>query len=313
MRIRPGERDVQALLFVGLALLIGYLDYVTGPNISLTLLYLIPVVGAGWSLGQGRAILTALAAGAASLIDITFASASSDVLAALVWNAVSRTVVLTIAAVAVARIRRDRDRLLVQDVQRARSLELLDRGLSDPAKRLVDLAESWDGSTEGLRKVVRQRADEIAFLARDFSSMVRLQSGELPLRPTTFDFVELVDELRTEQLSADRRILMTNPANGLPVRGDRARIRQSLAALISERATGDELSFLVDKRGDSAELVITSGDYRPLTGAADGAKDDLGMSVELAQLLFAAQGGSVRLARNPLTRNLRVTARLPLA
>jgi len=105
---------------------------------------------------------------------------------------------------------------------------------------------------------------------------------------------------------------MTNPANGLSVRGDRARIRQSLAALISERAAGDELSFLVDKRGDSAELVITSGDYRPL-GAGDGAKDDLGMSVELAQLLFKAQGGSVRLARNPLTRNLRVTARLPLA
>jgi hypothetical protein len=230
-----------------------------------------------------------------------------------VWNAVSRTVVLAIAAVAVARIKSDRERLLVQDIQRARSLELLDRGLSDPAKRLVDLAESWDGSMDGLKKIVRQRADEIAFLARDFSSMVRLQSGELPLRPTTFDFVELVEELRTEQLSADRRILMTNPANGLPVRGDRARIRQSLAALISERATGDELSFLVDKRGDSAELVITSGDYRPLASAGDGAKDELGMSVELAQLLFAAQGGSVKLARNPLTRSLRVTARLPLA
>ena len=50
-----------------------------------------------------------------------------------------------------------------------------------------------------------------------------------------------------------------------------------------------------------------------MSAAGERAKDELGMSVELAQLLFAAQGGSVRLARNPLTRSLRVTARLPLA
>jgi len=313
MRVLPSERNLRLLVFAGLVLLIGYLDFVTGPNISMTLLYLLPVAGAGWILGSPRAILVALLAGAISLIDVTFAGASADLSAAFVWNAVSRTVILTIAAATVARIRRDRERLLIQDVQRARSLELLDRGLSEPAKRLVDLAEHWDGSIDGLKKMVRQRADEIAFLARDFSSMVRLQSGELPLRPTTFDFVELIDELRTEQQSAERRILMTNPASGLSVRGDRARVRQSLAALMAERATGDELSFLVDKRGDSAELVITSGGYRPPVGAGEGAKDDLGMSVELAQLLFKAQGGSVRLARNPLTRSLRVTARLPLA
>jgi len=313
MRVLPSERNLQFLVFAGLVLLIGYLDFVTGPNISMTLLYLLPVAGAGWILGSPRAILVALLAGAISLIDVTFAGASADLSAAFVWNAVSRTVILTIAAATVARIRHDRERLLIQDVQRARSLELLDRGLSEPAKRLVDLAEHWDGSIDGLKKMVRQRADEIAFLARDFSSMVRLQSGELPLRPTTFDFVELIDELRTEQQSAERRILMTNPASGLSVRGDRARVRQSLAALMAERATGDDLSFLVDKRGDSAELVITSGDYRPPVSAGEGAKDDLGMSVELAQLLFKAQGGSVRLARNPLTRSLRVTARLPLA
>src|SRR5882672_3225495 len=298
MRVLPSERNLQFLVFAGLVLLIGYLDFVTGPNISMTLLYLLPVAGAGWILGSPRAILVALLAGAISLIDVTFAGASADLSAAFVWNAVSRTVILTIAAATVARIRRDRERLLIQDVQRARSLELLDRGLSEPAKRLVDLAEHWDGSIDGLKKMVRQRADEIAFLARDFSSMVRLQSGELPLRPTTFDFVELIDELRTEQQSAERRILMTNPASGLSVRGDRARIRQSLAALMAERATGDDLSFLVDKRGADAELVITSGDYKPV-GGAEGAKDELGMSVELAQLLFAAQGGSVRIARNP--------------
>src|SRR5207248_5285188 len=156
----------------------------------------------------------------------------------LLWNAASRALILTIAALAVERIRDDRDRLLMQDVQRARSLELLDRGLADPARQLVELAEHWDGSAEELKALVRRRADDMPFIVRDFSAMVCVQSGELPLRPASFDFVALVDELREEQQKADRRILMTGPTNPLRVMGDRARIRQTLAALINERAAG---------------------------------------------------------------------------
>ena len=311
--MRPLTRrpDPRILAFAGFVLLIGYLDYITGPSVSLTLLYLIPVTGAGWTLGQRGALAVALLAGTASLIDATFANEVT--MTTLLWNAVSRTVILSIAAVGVARIRRDRERLLLQDVQRARSLQLLERGLSDPAAHLVELADHWDGSTEELKRLVRRRADEIAFLARDFSAMIRLQSGELPLRPAPFDLVALIDEMRIEHEGEDRRILLTSPAGPMPVLGDRARIRQSLDALISERVAGDELSFLLDRKGQQAELVITSGGYRPATAVTAGAVDDLGISAELAQQLFAAQGGSVSLTRNPLTRSLRVTARLPLA
>jgi len=309
--MRPGERDVRFLLLAGSILFAGYLDFATGPTISLTLLYLVPVAAAGWALGQRRAVIIALLAGAVSLVDV-LAGNTTTAPVALIWNAASRAAILTIAAVAVGRMRQDRDRLVVQDMQRARALELLDRGLADPARQLVELSQHWDGSADELKQLVRRRADEMMFLARDFSAMVRLQNGELPLRPATFDFVELVDELREEQQKGERRILMTGPSNPLPVKGDRARIRQTLAALISERAAGDELSFLVDRRGPNAELVISSGAYRPAASAVGG-KDELGLSAELAQLLFSAQGGSVELARNPLTRSLRVTARLPLA
>jgi hypothetical protein len=289
-------------------LVIGYLDYVTGPSISMTLFYLAPVAVAGWTLGQRRAIAVALLAGAVSLVDAATGTTST---VAFVWNVVSRTCLLAIAGFAVERIRRDRERLVMQDAYRARSLQLLDLGLADPAAKLQDLAEHWTGSLEDLKAQVRRRADEMTFLARDFSAVVRLENSALPLRPDVFDFVELADELRTEQ-GPGRQILMTAPSTPLRVTGDRARSRQVLSALIAERAPGEELTFLVDQRQRNAELVISSGTYQPGSAGAPENDDNLGLSVELARLVFKEQDGSVELSRNPLTRSLRITARLPL-
>jgi hypothetical protein len=304
-------RPRNGLLFALCAavLLIGFLDYITGPTINMTLFYLAPVVAAGWTLGQRRAVAVAVLAGTVSLFDVTYGLTTN---VAFLWNVISRTLVLAIAAFAVDLIRRDRERLMDQDAQRARSLQLLDRGLADPALQLVELADHWDGSVDELKALVRRRADEMMFLARDFSAVVRLQSGALPLNRAVFDFVELTDELRAEQ-SSDRQILMTGPSSPLPVHGDRARTRQVLSALIAERASTDELSFLLDRRAGSAELVISSGSYKANPSAAGESVDTLGLSADLAQLLFTAQGGSVELTRNPLTRSLRITARLPLA
>jgi hypothetical protein len=303
------RRDGLLLALCIAVCLIGYLDYVTGPSISMTLFYLVPVAVAGWTLGQRRAIAVALLAGVVSLLDVTYGTTGT---VAFFWNAGSRTCLLAIAAFAVEQIRRDRERLVSQDAYRARSLQLLDLGLADPAAKLQDLAEHWDGSVDDLKAQVRRRADEMMFLARDFSAVVRLENSTLPLRPAVFDFVELADELRTEQSTA-RQILMTAPSAPLRVTGDRARSRQVLSALIAERAPGEELTFLVDRRQRDAELVISSGTYQPASANVPNGDDNLGLSVELARLVFKEQDGSVELSRNPLTRSLRITARLPLA
>ena len=286
---------------------IGVLDYITGPSISMTLFYLAPVVVAGWTVGQRRAVAFALLAGVASIVDVTFGQRGFE----FAWNIVSRTVILSIAAFAVARIRNDRERLLLQDAQRTRALQLLDLGLTTPARELNELVDRSDVSVTDLKDQVRRLANDMVFLARDFSSVVRLQSSTLPLTPSVFDLVELTDELRGEH-SGHRQIVMTGPADPLLVRGDRARTRQVLSALISERPSGDDLSLLVDRRDRSGELLISSGSYKPANGA-ETKQDNLGLSVELAQLLFTAQGGSVELTRNPLTRSLRISAKLPLA
>ena len=275
----------------------------------MTLFYLAPVAVAGWTVGRGRALSVALFAGAMSLVDVAIGPTTA---ATFGWNVVSRTCVLVIAALAVEKMRGDRDRLLTQDAQRAKSLELLDLGLANPARQLLELAEHWDGSVIELKQLVRRRADEMLFLARDFSALVRAQNAVLPLQSGAFDFVELMKEVRAEQ-EGRRPILMTTPSTALSVRGDRERTRQVLSALVAERPLAEDLSFAVTQRDRSAELVISSGTYQPGGTRTPSNNEVLGLSVELAEVLFKAQGGSVEMARNPLTSSLRITARLPLA
>ncbi len=311
MRLREVRANWKALIgWVALAFAIGYIDYVTGPFFSLTLFYLVPVAGAAWTSERNVGIVVALAAGAASLTsDILLLPQLSSV--PLFWNTGSRTVLLVIAAVGINLIRRDRDRLELLDAQRARSLQLLDRGLAAPARQIGELIDQWDGSLEGLKQMLRPRAEEIGFLARDFSTMVRLQGGELPLSNAAFDLGELIDDLRAEHFGS-RKILMMRPTTRLRVVGDRARARQALGALFALSGVDADVSVSLRSQHGVGEVLISSAD-RANGQAANTTGQEVGLTVELAQMLFVAQGGSVEVDRNQLTRTSRVTARLPLA
>ncbi len=299
------------IVWVAIAVAIGYVDYVTPLLVSLTLFYLLPVVGAAWTRGRTVGIVVALVSGLASFTgDVLGGGLAGDV-PTLLWNNVSLTILLVVAAIAVAVIRQDRDRLQLLDTQRAHTLQLLEQGLAGPARQITELVGSWDGSLAGLKQMLRPRADEIGFLARDFSTMVRLQSGELRLSTTPFDLGELIEQLRVEHLGS-RKIMVVRPSAPLQVVGDRARAQQAFGALFAVPGADDELSVILASRQGAAEVVISSAggrDDRP----GNTASEDVGLTVELAQLLLSVQGGSVAFARNPLTRTLRVTARLPLA
>ena len=311
MQLREVRANWKALIgWVALAFAIGYIDYVTGPFFSLTLFYLLPVIGAAWTCGRNVGVVVALMAGAASLTsDVLLLPQASNV--PLFWNTGSRTVVLIVAAVALALIRRDRDRLRLIDTQRAHSLELLDQGLAAPARQIAELIDQWDGSLEGLKQMLRPRADEIGFLARDFATMVRLQGGELPLSNAAFDLGELIDELCAEHFGP-RKILMVRPTTPPQVVGDRARARQALGALLALSGVDADVSVSLRSHQGVGEVLISSAE-RANRQSANTTSREVELTVELAEMLFVAQGGSVVVDRNRLTRTSRVTARLPLA
>lgn len=117
--IRTGLGFVVVLVLAG----VGWLDYVTGPWVSLSLLYVTPVLVAGWWLGRGPALAAALTAGSAWFIAdarMGVGGSAGD----LAWNSSSRLVMLLALSAMLVRIRQDRSRL--QEAN-ARLAQLLDQ------------------------------------------------------------------------------------------------------------------------------------------------------------------------------------------
>src|SRR5260221_8988866 len=108
---RPGFfRTGLALLVVAALALVGLLDYVTGPWLSFALLYVTPVLASAWFLGRGPALLAGMTAGIA-WFEAEAWGHRGEPTRDLVWNSMSRLVMLLSMAAMVVRIREDRRRL----------------------------------------------------------------------------------------------------------------------------------------------------------------------------------------------------------
>jgi hypothetical protein len=65
--LKPHSKSVSVALSSFLVLLFGFLDYLSGPTVSLSVLYVIPIVLATWNVGQTNGIALAAASAAVCL------------------------------------------------------------------------------------------------------------------------------------------------------------------------------------------------------------------------------------------------------
>lgn len=89
--------------------LIGVLDVATGPDIGMSLFYLIPISIAGYGVGRVPGVVVASAAADAWLVSDLITNSYAPGVS--VWNAFTRLVVFNIVAVLLDDLRRGRDRL----------------------------------------------------------------------------------------------------------------------------------------------------------------------------------------------------------
>ena len=103
---------------------IGWVDYVTGPDIGMSLFYLVPVSVAGWCVGRRGALLVAsTASGAWFVADLLTRADMSYALST--WNGGTRMFMYTALGVLLARVRDDQ-RTLRELLERERALARTD-------------------------------------------------------------------------------------------------------------------------------------------------------------------------------------------
>ena len=106
-----GKRFIGTAVSAVAVVVIGWIDYLTGPDIGLTLLYLIPIAASAWYGGTVSAVFVASAAGAVWLaVQVALRPAGAS-LAIPLWNAFTRLVIFITEGVFIALLHRDRELL----------------------------------------------------------------------------------------------------------------------------------------------------------------------------------------------------------
>lgn len=106
-----GKRLVWVLTAGAVVAVIGWIDIATGPDIGMSLLYLIPVAVSAWFGGVSAAVIVGCAAGATWLAADLGWRESDAAIAISLWNAFTRFVIYVSEGVFIALLRRDRDKL----------------------------------------------------------------------------------------------------------------------------------------------------------------------------------------------------------
>ena len=139
-RVRLGlarHRPLVTVAALAAVVVIGWINYVVPPDVGLTLVYLGPIVVAGWWT-TGRQ--TMLVAGAAALVVLVadLASRTDPAFGVVAWNASSKLVIFLVVGLGVTRMRRTQETLagatahLARLVERERTLALTDALTSLP-------------------------------------------------------------------------------------------------------------------------------------------------------------------------------------
>ena len=126
-----------SLLALGLTVLVGGLDYWTGPHFSFTLFYLFPVALAAWYAGKWAPIIFAIL-GAGLAVASNEIPVSSVALDALIWNGALRLGIFLVVALLVTKLRVAYENLERQIADRTANLteEIARRQQAEAATRL---------------------------------------------------------------------------------------------------------------------------------------------------------------------------------
>ena len=222
------------LALAGVAL-IGWVDYLTGPDIGFSLFYLVPIVLCGWFAGAGSGITVGFAAALAWFVaDASWHQGSRGISA---WNGFTRLIIYGTQAWMMARLRADREWLKIR-VRHEASLARTDVGTSLPNVRAFTEAADRDLSIarengwpvcllyidlDDFKQINdrfgHSRGDEVLRSVGD-AILASIRGDDLPARVGGDEFVVLllnVDMLVAERIARRVQTHIGSLADDIPV------------------------------------------------------------------------------------------------
>jgi diguanylate cyclase (GGDEF)-like protein len=116
---RAGRPVLVALASVAAVVLIGWFDWITGPDLGLSLFYLIPIVVAAWYGSISAAVPVAFVAATSWLLADLNWNAGHQATSITLWNAFTRLVIYVSEGILIALVKKDRERLKVLALREA--------------------------------------------------------------------------------------------------------------------------------------------------------------------------------------------------
>ncbi len=271
------SKRTSGLLALGLLAVIGYLDYITGFEVLLTIFYLLPISILAWSAGTeagiAMAIISEITETATNLVwTFTAKGLDSRHLALIAWNTAVKMIVFMIFAYALSKLKEAHDKQTALN----RELEARASELQTAYKDMefFSCAASHDLRSplipiEGFSRILREeygdRLDEkandllcrigdsarkMSRLIEDLLSFFSLRGKEV--RKTEFDIKEVLMNVFEDLPVPCERKIEFEIADPPEAYGDPAMVRQVIANLLSNA---------VKFTGTRHRAVIEAGGY----------------------------------------------------
>jgi signal transduction histidine kinase/CheY-like chemotaxis protein/HPt (histidine-containing phosphotransfer) domain-containing protein len=247
------ERRFNLLALIGGVLgafLVGWVDYVTGEEISFSIFYLIPVSLVAWQVGARCGVLISLLSGTAWYMADVLGHPPYSHPAIPVWNAAMRTMIFIIVSCLLGRLKntlcREREaRLEAAKATNAKSqfLAIMSHEIRTSLNAIMGVAELLAGSPlNGPQKqyveILRSEEEHLRRLINDILDFSKLEAGRIQLEEADFQLRDLVRGLEEAMRSRAQEKGLTLVAEVAPElpdwwRGDPYRLRQILLNLLS--------------------------------------------------------------------------------
>ncbi|MGB2869800.1 MAG: HAMP domain-containing sensor histidine kinase [Bacteroidota bacterium] len=195
-------KSAKFVVGLGLLVAIGILDYVTGPELSFSIFYLIPISFIAWTVGRKFGILASFLGATVWLLLELQMGPRYAVPAIAYWNALVRLGFFIIVALALSALRRSQERqeelghFVVHDLQTpltnlTAGIRTLDRlagkKLSSDAKDLIEICLA--------------NCEQLTIITDSLLGLARIEAGKMPLQTAPASLKDLVnsslDQVRT--------------------------------------------------------------------------------------------------------------------